>query len=311
MYAAIIAYLTIGSSPLNVSRYDFTQAHMGVRVDISLYAPDRAAAERAAQAAFDEIARIEAIASDYRPDSEAMRLCDRAGQGPVRVSPTLMNLLLRSEQFHYHSGGLFDVTAAPLVRLWRESRRTGALPTHEAVQAARRNVGMEAVRIEPDAGTVEIIRPGVRLDFGGIAKGYACDAAVQAMRSAGAPACLVEMGGDIALGDAPPGEAGWRVLLTTTGESVQLHNCGVSTSGDTEQFVEVGGRRYSHVVDLRTGLGSTQRVMATVIGPDATTTDALATALSAGGYAMKVRLRKAYPELDIRLRVGRDAPHSG
>jgi len=173
---------------LNVSRYDFTQAHMGVRVDISLYAPDRAAAERAAQAAFDEISRIEVIASDYRPDSEAMRLCDRAGQGPVRVSPTLMNLLLRSEQFHYHSGGLFDVTAGPLVRLWRESRRTGVLPTHEAVQAARRNVGMEAVIIEPDAGTVEITRPGVRLDFGGIAKGYACDAAVQAMRNAGAPA---------------------------------------------------------------------------------------------------------------------------
>ncbi|HAY14327.1 MAG TPA: hypothetical protein DCY02_07655, partial [Armatimonadetes bacterium] len=151
MYAAIIAYLTIGSSPLNVSRYDFTQAHMGVRVDISLYAPDRAAAERAAQAAFDEISRIEVIASDYRPDSEAMRLCDRAGQGPVRVSPTLMNLLLRSEQFHYHSGGLFDVTAGPLVRLWRESRRTGVLPTHEAVQGARRNAGMGAVIIEPAA----------------------------------------------------------------------------------------------------------------------------------------------------------------
>lgn len=136
----------------------------------------------------------------------------------------------------------------------------------------------------------------MQLDLGGIGKGFAADAALAVLASSGAPRCLVNHGGDIAAGDAPPGATGWRVALdAAAGTMITLCNDAVATSGDAEQFVEFGGVRYSHIVDPSTGLGLTHRTQVTVIADDATTADALASALSVMGPERTDALLRSFP----------------
>lgn len=260
---------------------------MGVRSRIVLYAETEAGAAEAARAAFGRIAEIDAIMSDYRVDSELMQLCDRAGSGPVRVSAELMDVLAFAADLHRRSDGAFDVTAGPAVQLWREMRRSGQRASPQAVDAALALVGSQWMVLRPESREVELLKPGMRLDLGGIAKGYACDAAAEVLRAHGISRYLVSLAGDVVVGEAPPQRAAWEVQveggvrpeagneLTT----LQLVNAAVSTSGDAEQFVEIDGRRYSHIVDPRTALGSPRRIAATVVAPRGMMSDAIATAL--------------------------------
>src|SRR5688572_4691893 len=211
-----------------------------------------------------------------------MRLCARAGQGPVKVSDELFTMLSHAQEVARRSGGAFDVTVGPYVQLWRAARKTKQLPAPDALAEARRVVGWERVKLDAANRTVELTTPGMRLDLGGVAKGYAGDEAIRVLREHGIRSALFEAGGDIVVGDAPPGQDGWSVQIigteTSPTRTVELANRGISTSGDTEQFLEINGTRYSHVVDPRTGLGLTQRYAATVIGRDGITSDALSTA---------------------------------
>ncbi len=271
----------------DLTRHEYSEVHMGVRARIVLHAETEALAVEAARAAFARIAQLDAIMSDYRVDSELMRLSDRAGQGPVQVSDELFEVLSFAQDLHEKSGGVFDVTAGPAVQLWREMRRTGTLAGAEAIAAARDLVGSQWMVLDASSRTVELQKPGMRLDLGGIAKGYACDAAAQVLREHGVTRFLVAMAGDIVVGEAPPGRDDWEVRVeggvgasSPQGAPVlHLLNQAVSTSGDAEQFVEIDGRRYSHLVDPRTGLGSSRRIAATVVAPRGMMSDSIATAL--------------------------------
>ncbi|MCW5941776.1 MAG: FAD:protein FMN transferase [Fimbriimonadaceae bacterium] len=259
-------------------RFEYSRVSMGVRVNVTLYAQDEALAERAAVAAFERFDALEAIFSDYRPDSEAMKLCDRAIEAPVAASEDLVRVLRRSLELAKRSDGAFDPTVGPLVRLWREARKTGRLPGAAAIEAARAQTGWQYVRV--DGNRVSIAKRGLRLDFGGVAKGDACDQALAAITERGVRRAMVEAGGDIALSDPPPGTKGWRIaILGRDGPPEVLANTAISTSGDAAQFVEIDGVRYSHIVDPRTGIGMTNRLQATVIAPRGLTTDPLATAV--------------------------------
>jgi thiamine biosynthesis lipoprotein len=194
-------------------------------------------------------------------------------------------VLAESLELSRQSDGAFDVSVGPYVQLWRKARRTEQLPTEAALAAARRSVGYQAIRFNPRERTVALLRPGMRLDFGGIAKGYAADAARDVLRAKGLTRTLVALAGDISAGDPPPGESGWRIGIQGIGTGdrpleafIWLKNEAVSTAGDAYQFVEIGGRRYSHLVDPKTGLGITRRVSVTVIAPRGTTSDGLDTA---------------------------------
>lgn len=269
--------LSVGISP--TQRFEYSQLHMGVRVRIALCAHEEDHAERAAAAAFSVFAELDSLFSDYRIDSELNRLCDQAGGGAIAVSEHLFSVLTRAKEVARRTAGAFDPTAAPLTRLWRETRQQAALPSPEALAEARALVGWHQILLDPKRRTVELLTPGMRIDLGGIAKGYACDQALAALRREGIQSALVEAGGDIALGDPPPGEPGWVVSVPHAGKQLTLSRCGVSTSGTDVQFVEIGGVRYSHIIDPRTGYGLTRRCAVTVIGPDAFTTDPIATAL--------------------------------
>lgn len=284
------------SPPLE--RHEYAQLHMGVQARLIVYVSNAQVAENAARAAYARIAEIEDVASDYRPTSELMRLCAKAGKGPVPVSDELFTLLSHAQELSRRSKGAFDVTVGPYVALWRVARKTKQLPTLQALQEAHRRVGWEKMKLDPDRQTVELTVPDMRLDLGGIAKGYAGDEAIRLVREHGVRSSLFEAGGDIVVSDAPPGKKGWTVEIVASAkaknQTIEVADCGLSTSGDTEQFVEIDGTRYSHVVDPRTGMGLTQRFAATVIAPDGITSDSLSTAACAAGPEQGKPLMKWY-----------------
>ena len=278
-----------------LSRYEFKSAHMGTEFTIVLYAVDSPAASVAATAAFQRIAALENIMSDYQADSELNLLCEKPPGIPVPLSPELFDIFKRSEYVSKISDGAFDITVGPYVRLWRFSRKRKILPTSAELATARAAVGWQKLRVEARTRTATLLVPGMRLDLGGIAKGYAADQALKELRVRGISRALVAASGDIAVGDPPPREQGWKIGISGlksngSASTLMLHNCGISTSGDVEQSIEMGGVRYSHIVSSVTGLGLTQRIQVTIVAPNATSTDGLATAVSVLGKEAGLRL---------------------
>jgi thiamine biosynthesis lipoprotein len=194
------------------NRYEFHQTEMAVPLHIVIYAPDNATASLAARAAFARFHELNAILSDYDPESELRRLCDNSSEGKaVRVSDDLWRVLQRSLELSERSEGAFDVTIGPIVRLWRSARHTKELPSPESLAGARKKVGYRYVRLDPRHQTVELLKSNMRLDLGGIAKGYAVDEAMKELRKHGIARMMVEAGGNIGLGDPPPDKSGWRI----------------------------------------------------------------------------------------------------
>ncbi len=252
---------------------------MGVQARVVVYAAHAAEAEAASAAAFARLDELEQVMSDYRPASELMGLCDRAGEGPVPISDDLHTVLERALDVAEKTRGAFDPTIGPLTALWREARRAHTLPDPSVLADARARVGWSRVRLDRHARTADLTTPGMKMDLGGIGKGYAAHEAVKTLRARGIDRCLVAIAGDIAMGDAPPHKPGWDIGVGDHDGLAPLHNTCVSTSGDAEQFVDIRGTRYSHILDPATGLGLTRPVRATVINPDGATADAMATAL--------------------------------
>lgn len=270
----------------SLARHEFTETHMGSEFKIVLYTANAATARRASRAAYDRIAALDASFSDYQPDSELMRLCDRAGGPPVPVSADLFDILQRSQSMFERSDGAFDVTIGPLVRLWRRARRDRKLPSAENLERARALVSSRYMTLDAEHRTVALSKRGMKLDLGGIAKGYASQAAIDLLRREGVTRALVAGAGDIVVGDPPPDRDGWTIAVAPLNPSreepslyLALHNCAISTSGDAERYVEIDGKRYSHIVDPRTGLGVVDRCGVTVIAPNGGLADAIDTAV--------------------------------
>lgn len=285
-------------------RHEFTQVHMGMPVRIVLYAPDVATARTAAVAAFQRVAELDDTFSDYRAASELRRLESHAGRW-LRISEPLFDVLRRALDIARLTDGAFDPTIGPLVTLWREARRTGTLPAPSALDSARQLVGSPLLQLDTTRRRVRLARPGMRLDLGGIAKGYVLDAALRALRHHGIHAALLEAGGDIVVGAPPPGAVGW--IIDTPGaapafaaRAATLRGAALSTSGATSQYFELDGIRYSHIIDPRTARAVTRPVLARVIAADAALADALATALSVDPGAAD-RLRRRFPDILIDI----------
>jgi thiamine biosynthesis lipoprotein len=291
-----------------LSRHAFREPHMGTTFRIIVYTPDEATARNASRAAFDRIAALNDRLSDYKPDSELMRLCARAGEGPVPVSDELFFVLSRAQEVSRLSGGAFDVSVGPVVRLWRRARRTGQLPDPEKLARARALVGYRNIDLDARGHTVRLAKPGMQLDLGGIAKGYAADEALKVLRRHGITRALVAAGGDIAVSGAPPGAPGWKIAIAplteaegASGPWLWLADGAVSTSGDAEQHVEIGGKRYSHIVDPSTGLGLVGRMSATVVARNGTTADSLTKVVAVLGPTKAFPLVESVPGTSARF----------
>jgi thiamine biosynthesis lipoprotein len=278
---------------------------MGLPVRLALYATGEPDAMNAARLAFERIAALDRLMSDYRPDSELRRLESQAAR-PVAVSRELFAVVQRAVEISRASGGAFDPTVAPLVALWREARRTGRMPRQEDLDRARALAGSDRIALDAIRLSIRLEQPGMRLDLGGIAKGYILQEALATLRSSGVTRALVESGGDIVVGDAPPGRKGWTIDVSCgdarfRARASSLANSALSTSGPTNQFIEIDGVRYSHVIDPRTGLGITNPTVAHVIARDAATADALATALTVVGHQGANALASQFPGVMICL----------
>ena len=291
----------------NVQRFTFSEPHLGTLFKIICYAPDEATASKASKAAFARIAELDQIMSDYKPSSELMQLCKKAGGDPVQVSIDLYTILERAQEVARKTDGAFDVTVGPVVRLWRKARRLGQLPSKEELKEALRLVGYEKIKLDPTKRAVQLLVAGMLLDLGGIAKGYAADAALEILKKHGIKSALIAAGGDIAVSDPPPDAKGWKIgiapLKDPEGEPAQfllLSNAAVSTAGDTHQYVEIGGKRYSHIVDPKTGIGLTVRRSVTVVAREGVTADAWDTALSVMDPGQALKTIKDVPGAEVQ-----------
>lgn len=275
-------------------RHEYDSIHMAVpwHLVLWLHADDADASERAgrehAEAAFREVSRLEHVASDWDDDSELARLsrATSAAPGRLRVSRDLTALLAISIELAAASEGAFDPTIGPVTRLWRRARFEKRLPSDAEIAAARARVDWRAVHVDTTTATVSWTSSRLEFDLGGIAKGFALDAAVATLERRGVVRCLVEAGGDIACGAPPPGRHGWMIGLDNGPvRTITVPRGGIATSGARYQYVEIGDDRYSHIIDPRTGIGlrSTKQRAApsiTIVAPSATLADGLATACS-------------------------------
>ncbi len=282
--AALLAPCAAASQTLE--RFEFSEPHMGTEFRVVLYARAAAEAEAAAEAAFTVAGRLDSLFSDYRDDSEIAAIARQAGSGLWYPASDELRALLRPVlELAEKSGGAFDPTVGPLTRLWRWSSRRGELPDSARLAEARALVGYEGLEVSSEG--VRLARAGMSLDLGGVAKGYAADVMLSTITSTcadvpGGRSCTVAMvdaGGDIRVGEAPPGASGWTVA-TPGGETLPLQFEAVATSGDAWRYIEIDGVRYSHIVDPRTGVGVVDANPVTVVAPYGFLADALASALS-------------------------------
>ncbi len=264
-----------------LKEFSYSQLQMAMQLRITVWCDSQDHAEEACKLAFDRAAELVKVFSDYDPKSESRRLTrSKIGQ-PIKVSDHLFHALAFSKVLNEKTNGAFDPTASVLIRLWRTARKDGALPESNAIEKAIEHVGLDKFQIDLNKKTVTLLASAMDLDFGGIAKGYIGDQVIKVLQENGIEIGCYEAGGDIVLGSSPPGKKGWAIEVGHNDDgsvkTLELANCGVSTSGDTQQFVEIDGRRYSHVIDPRTGIGITTGQAAYVVAPSGMESDALAT----------------------------------
>jgi thiamine biosynthesis lipoprotein len=309
-YGIAVLLLFAGLSPLRAAtplRFEFVEPHMGTHFKIIVYAMDQDAARKAVRAAFDRIAALDASMSDYKDSSELMKLCAKAGGEPVQVSDELFFVLTKAVEASEKSGGAFDVTVGPVVRLWRRARRTKKLPDADELKKALALVGYKNIKLDPQNRAVQMLKPGMLLDLGGIAKGYAGDEAQKVLKKHGITSALVAAGGDIVVSGAPPGTEGWKIEIEPLDPSEKanakyllLKDAAVSTSGDVNQHVEIDGVRYSHIVDPKTGLGLTGERSVTVVALNGITSDSSTKIVMILGEEKGFKIIEAMPGVSSR-----------
>jgi thiamine biosynthesis lipoprotein len=260
----------------------------------------------AGEEALAEVARVEGWLSVYRSDADLFHVNARAADTPVRVDARVLRLLQRARELTVATGGAFDMTVGPLLRVWGLEGE-GHMPDAAEIEGARRLVGMDRhVRLDEEAQTVAFDTPGVHLDPGAIGKGYALDRAANVLREAGIRRALVHGGTStvVALGAAPDREDGWPVAVqhplhpTVRLATVLLRDDeSLSVSAVHGKTFWAEGRRFGHVVNPRTGRPVEDTVLAAAIGPSATDTDALSTALLVLGTVGLPRLTERFPEM--------------
>lgn len=279
---------------------------MGCAYAIVAYGEDERALPALVEAAFDEVDRIDRLMSHYRPDSALSRLNRRAAEGPAAVDPELFDFIAEALRYSRESHGAFDVTVGPLMKAWGFFRSGGRIPGEDELAEARARVGYRHVLLDPQRRTVRFRRPGVELDLGGIAKGYAVDRAVDVLRRAGVSAGLVSACGSTIYGlGAPPGREAWTVEVQDpidperVASTVGLKDRALSVSGTAEKSFEKDGVRYSHVMDPRTGRPVQGVLSVAVLAPSGTAGDALDNAFFVQGLERGRAAIERLPGTDV------------
>ena len=260
---------------------------MGSPLNIIFYAPDSVIANKQARACFKLVDSLNYIFSNYDSSSELTRINNNAGIAKSMASPLMWELLLESKRAYTKSHGAYNITMGPLTHLWRTARRLKQFPTTTQIKNNLLLCDFNKIQMNAQDHSIYLSDKGMQLDFGGIGKGYIAQKVVDYLKKEGVTSSLVDAGGDIVFGDAPPNKKGWIVGVNQPEqaddllpEKLQLHNLSVATSGDVYQFIEHNGKKYSHIINPKTGYGVTSLRNVTVIANDGAVADWLATACS-------------------------------
>jgi thiamine biosynthesis lipoprotein len=273
--AALLLSAALPAQQPELLRIERTGDAMGAMYSVSLYGRDQAKMEAAADAAFDEVSRLDAMLSNYRATSEWSQVNRHAAEAPVKVSPELFQLLSACVEYSRASEGAFDISVGPLMKLWGFYKGYGSLPKPAEVAEAIGKIGYRHIHLDAAAGTVSFDRPGVELDPGGIGKGYAVDRMVDVLRQRGFRIALVAGSDSSIYGmGAPPTEPrGWRVNIKDprsprrTAAEVYLKDMSLSTSGTAEKFFRAEGKVYAHIMDPRTGYPAQGTLAVSILSP--------------------------------------------
>lgn len=301
MRSLLVAFALSCALPAHAEWYRHEASIMGTRIFVELWSDDAAAGQAAVDAVIDEMHRVDALMSHYKPESELSGINARAGAEPVKVSRELFDLLARSKDFSRLTQGAFDITYASVGYLYdyREQRR----PTDEQIAAALPGVDYRNLRLDASATTVHFERPGMRIDLGGFAKGYAVDRSIELLRARGVTHAVVTAGGDSrVIGDRrgrpwvigirhPDDEKRWILRMP-------LVDTAFSTSGDYERYFDENGVRYHHIIDPRTGKSASRVRSATIIAPTATQTDGLSKTAFVVGPERALEILEGIPDVD-------------
>lgn len=258
---------------------------MGSRFDISVVADDSLRGQQYIDLAVAEISRIEKIISSWDPASQTSLINKNAGVQPVKVDPELFSLIERAIAISTLTDGAFDITYASMDRIWKFDGSMTAMPSEEDIKASVAKVGYQNIILNQDSNSVFLKLPGMKIGFGAIGKGYAADRAKDLLMTKGVPAGIINASGDMnTWGTQPSGEA-WKVAITNPLNKnkvfalLPIRDAAVVTSGDYEKYVSFNGKRYSHIIDPKTGYPSQGIISVTVFAPKAELADALATSV--------------------------------
>lgn len=294
------ASLTIGQESVVITR---AQMQMGTLVKITVLAETESAAQAAASAGFAEIRRLEELLSTWIPTSELSRVNAAAGIKPVPVSLETWTVVQRAKQAAELTGGGFNIAIGPAVDLWRvtEDQR---IPTEAELAALRPLVDLQAVRADLHEQTLYLEKPRMRIDVGGIGKGFAADHAVMAMKRAGALAGVVALSGDIKTFGQLPGGRKFPVGIQHPRKEgailvyVDLEDEAISTAGDYERFFERDGVRYHHILDPQTLQPARACQSVTVIAKEGVWADGLDTGIFVMGPERGMELIERLPDIE-------------
>jgi len=266
----------------HLSRHEASRISMACEYAIEAYGPDADRLPRIVDEAFDEVDRIDRLMSHYNANSPLSRVNREAARHPVAVEPELFDFIVDAMRYHRDSGGAFDITVGPLMKAWGFFQGEGRVPSDAELAAARHHVGGAHVMLNPISKTIGFDEPGVELDLGGIAKGYAVDRVVALFRRRQIAAALVSAGGSTIYGlGAPPGRDGWDVMIQDPIDprkialTVQLKDRALSVAGSSEKTFEAGGVTYSHIMDPRTARPVQGVLTVAVLASSGTAGDAL------------------------------------
>lgn len=257
----------------------------------------------AATSALDEIDRLESKLTVFRETSEVSYVNAHAAEKPIKISDELFDLFSLCLHLYRETEGAFDITSGPLTRCWGFLRRQGRLPEPTEIETARAVVGSDKLRLDRVAKTIEFLQPGIEINLGSIGKGYALDRAASLM-SRNIGNVLLNAGAS-SMRAVGPGEdgRGWMVGLRHPRSKfkrlgvLRLRDCALSTSGNEEQFFEYGNRRFSHIIDPRSGWPAEAVTSVSVVAPNGALSDALATAFFVGGREFAQRYCAAHKDV--------------
>lgn len=284
----VILFYVLCSRSIAQTRYEYSHQQMGTQIGLVFYEKDRSRADSIAQLVFQRIDELNSILSNYLPQSEINQLGKKPNRDVV-VSTDLFRLMNISGDYAKRTSGAFDITLGPLIELWKKARKNKQVPSMAEIRSAQQRTGHSNLEF-PNLNTVRLKQEGMQLDVGGIGKGFAADEAIHLLKRNGINSALIDMGGDVTVSGAPPNKEFWILGFSYFNEKgeevfqkVKLKNQAVATSGDLYQYSVIEGKRYSHIIDSKSGMALSNNIQVTVIAPNGSMADAYASALSVSG----------------------------